>query len=147
MEIKYEKRDLFTVSSEYYLAHCVSSDFALGAGIAKKFNHYFGLRDKLIARYPLKDGEASRPDMVGAAVLCDHVFNLITKDRYWEKPTYNTLLFAIGHMRQMCLIRQIKKLAMPKIGCGLDRLDWSIVSKMIEYLFRNDDIEILICEL
>ena len=35
MNITIEKRDLFTMPQGYYLAHCISADFALGAGIAK----------------------------------------------------------------------------------------------------------------
>lgn len=38
MTYKEEKRDLFRVDTDYYLAHCISADFALGAGIAKEFN-------------------------------------------------------------------------------------------------------------
>lgn len=39
------------------------------------------------------------------------------------------------------------KLAMPKIGCGIDRLDWDKVQEIIKDVFRNTDVEILICEL
>ena len=31
-------QDLFTVPQGYYLAHCISGDYALGAGIAKVFD-------------------------------------------------------------------------------------------------------------
>lgn len=41
MTIKEEKRDLFTMPSDYALTHCISADFALGAGIAKEFNKRF----------------------------------------------------------------------------------------------------------
>ena len=39
MRLVEEKRDLFDVSEDYYLAHCISADFALGAGIAKEVNY------------------------------------------------------------------------------------------------------------
>ena len=39
------------------------------------------------------------------------------------------------------------KLAMPKIGCGLDRLDWDEVYDIICEVFEDTDVEILICEL
>lgn len=32
------KGDLFTANNEYYLAHCISADYAMGAGIAKPMN-------------------------------------------------------------------------------------------------------------
>lgn len=41
----------------------------------------------------------------------------------------------------------IKRLVMPKIGCGLDRLSWEKVEPMIKEIFKNLDIEIIICYL
>lgn len=52
MEFKIEKRDLFTVPQDYILCHCISADFALGAGIAKQFDERFNLRKKLKDEYP-----------------------------------------------------------------------------------------------
>lgn len=37
MTYREEVRDLFTVPQGYYLAHCISGDYALGACIAKQF--------------------------------------------------------------------------------------------------------------
>ena len=36
--------------------------------------------------------------------------------------------------------------AMPLIGCGLDRLHWGKVSEMIQVIFKDTDIEILVCK-
>lgn len=47
MIIKEVKKDLFTVSDDYALAHCISADFALGAGIAKEFDRRFDARKKI----------------------------------------------------------------------------------------------------
>lgn len=33
MKFRIEKRDLFTVPKDYFLCHCISADFALGAGM------------------------------------------------------------------------------------------------------------------
>ena len=44
MIIREEKRDLFTVPHGYYLAHCISGDYALGAGIAKQFVEVYNMR-------------------------------------------------------------------------------------------------------
>ena len=46
------KCDLFSLGPEYYLAHCISADFALGAGIAVQFNRRFDLHKRLKAEYP-----------------------------------------------------------------------------------------------
>ena len=37
------------------------------------------------------------------------------------------------------------KLAIPKIGCGIDGLDWRIVSDMIQEVFEDTKIEVLVC--
>lgn len=36
-------------------------------------------------------------------------------------------------------------IAKPKIGCGLDKLEWSKVKAIIEEVFADTDIEILVC--
>ena len=42
---------------------------------------------------------------------------------------------------------KITKLAMPCIGCGLDKLKWEKVREIIKEIFEDMDIEILICYL
>ena len=39
-----------------------------------------------------------------------------------------------------------KKIAMPVIGCGLDRLEWCKVSEIIKEVFEDTDVEILVCK-
>ena len=46
-----EYGDLFQVDKKYYLCHCISSDFALGKGIAVEFNKRYNMRAKLNAMY------------------------------------------------------------------------------------------------
>jgi O-acetyl-ADP-ribose deacetylase (regulator of RNase III) len=41
----------------------------------------------------------------------------------------------------------ITKLAMPRIGCGLDRLQWTNVYDIICEVFEDMNIEIVICEI
>lgn len=124
----------------FVYAHCISADFALGAGIAKSFDSLYGIRSKLIKWFY----EPGREVKIGSAVLIDGVFNLVTKPRYFNKPTYNSLRLALLDMREQCISLGIDRIAMPMIGCGLDRLDWSTVSDMIKRVFRDTDIEITV---
>lgn len=135
--------DLFRVPQGYYLAHCISGDYALGAGIAKKFNAEYNMRFKLFRDYAIPDGEKSAN--VGRALLIDNVFNLVTKERCFHKPTYDTLYDTLVDMREQCEDFDITRLAMPLIGCGLDKLEWDKVKDVIEDVFENTNIEILIC--
>ena len=50
-------------------------------------------------------------------------------------------------MMYVCREYGITKVAMPRIGCGLDRLNWDDVRPMIEEIFKDMDIEILVCVL
>jgi O-acetyl-ADP-ribose deacetylase (regulator of RNase III) len=47
-------------------------------------------------------------------------------------------------MKQHCEEHDVKKLAMPWIGCGLDRLDWNKVREMIKRTFQETNIELTI---
>lgn len=139
------QQDLFTVPQDYYLAHCISGDYALGAGIAKEFDKKYNMRFKLNRDYPIpKDKKFAN---VGKALLIDKVFNIVTKQRYFHKPTYKSLFHAVNNMKEQCEKLHIDKLVMPRIGCGLDRLEWQHVKTIIEGIFYNTDIEILVCYL
>lgn len=141
MTITTEKRDLFTMPQGYYLAHCISADFALGAGIAKTFDNVYNMRFKLFRNY---DNYVYRG---GDALLVDNVFNLVTKAKCFQKPTYESLREALEMMKEHLDFLGATKLAMPKIAAGLDRLEWSKVYDIICEVFEDMDIEIVICEL
>lgn len=142
MEIYTENKDLFTVPHGFYFAHCISGDFALGAGIAKKFDEVYNMRYKLFYFYGnyYFNGQ-------GEALLIDNVFNLVTKDKCYHKPTYDTVRQALEDMKGQCEDLHIDKLAMPKIASGLDRLEWNKVYEIIKEVFDDTDMFIMICEL
>ena len=141
-----EVRDLFSVADDYYLAHCISADFAMGKGIAVEFNKRFNTKTKLkICFYGYLE-EFIKNNYQFDCLVMDKVFNLITKERYWQKPTYKTMQGALEIMKMMATENGVKKIAMPSIGCGLDRLQWDKVSKIIQEVFEDTDIEILVCK-
>jgi len=139
------KKDLFDVPSKYYLAHCINGSYNLGAGIAKTFRDRLFMQSKLRSMYPIEEGEQAK--YIGKALPVGNVFNLVTKAFHFNKPTYETLYSALKSMHEQCKELGIKYLAMPKIGCGLDQLDWDKVSAMIKEVFSDLDIDILVCYL
>lgn len=151
MTIKEEKRDLFTMPNDYTLAHCISADFKLGAGIAKEFDRRFLCRDHLFSEFraswiPRWDKTKER-FRGGSIIIYDTrpIFNLVTKRNYWDKPTLTTIKNALIWMKEQCEMLNIHKVAMPRIGCGLDRQKWSDVKRIIEDVFGDTDIEIVVC--
>lgn len=140
MTIHEEQRDLFTVPQGYYLAHCISADFALGAGIAKKFDEVYNMKFKLFKNYDGYEYEC------GDCLVVDNVFNLVTKPKYYHKPTYESLKEALEAMKEYVLYFDINKVAMPHIAAGLDRLQWDQVFETIKEVFEDTDVDILICD-
>ena len=145
MEFREEKRDLFSVPDDYYLAHCISADFAMGKGIAVEFNRRFDMKNKLKAHYPDYLNQWQREKKRSGCILAGRVFNLITKERYFQKPTYETLRGALECMKALCVQKGVRRAAMPVIGCGLNRLAWEQVSAVIQDVFSDTGIEILVC--
>ena len=141
MNITVEKRDLFTVPQGYYLAHCISADFALGAGIAKTFDNVYNMRYKLFSFYDNYQFSG------GDALVIDNVFNLVTKNKCYHKPTYQSLRESLETMKYIMEDLEITKLAMPRIGSGLDKLNQDMVYDIICEVFEDTDVEILICEI
>ena len=137
MEYSEQAQDLFAVPESYSLAHCISADAEMGAGIAKAF----------ASRFPelsiLK--EAAPENKVGSCIRVGRVLNLITKEKYWQKPTYESVESALQSMLSVCKAEGIKKVAMPRIGSGLDKLDWPKVSALIQKVFTGSGVEILVC--
>lgn len=136
MDYKEVNGDLFTAPQGYCLAHCISGDFTLAAGIAVEFDKRFNMRERLKDYYGTPD--------CPSIIKIDNVFNLITKERGYQRPTYDNLYQALWEMRQDVEIDSIKKIAMPQIGCGLDGLNWNIVKAMIKEVFNDLDIEIIV---
>lgn len=115
--------------SEYYV-HCISRDYACGAGIAKEFNKRYNLSLRLL--------DLPRT----SCMIIDDVISLVTKPKYWLKPTYDSLRKALVDLKELCGENLVKTLVMPKIGCGLDRLSWKNVKKMLKEIFEDTDINI-----
>lgn len=144
MTIREEQRDLFTVPTDYILVHCISADLAMGAGIAKEFTRR-GVKAQLQRDYQdIEVGDCLVSDTTGWRAE----LNLVTKEKYWQKPTYETMRMALEDTKSLyeeIMSYENVKLAMPRIGCGLDRLQWDKVKVIIEEVFADTDVEILVC--
>ena len=130
--------DLFSAPSTTSLAHCISMDCAMGKGIAKQFSERFGRVDE-IKRQVVKVG--------GVAILKvkeRYVYNLVTKEKYFEKPTMRALSLSLQEMRKHMEENSVTSIAMPKIACGLDLLDWRQVKILIEEVFEGSSIAIVV---
>lgn len=122
------------LQKEQYIAHCISADFVLGMGIAKQIEDRFHIRNIL--------KQANFPITGPCCILCGPIINLVTKEKYYHKPTLNTLRISLMKMRILCKKNNIISVRMPRIGCGLDKLNWNDVKPIIEEIFSDSEIEI-----
>lgn len=130
--------DLFALPDDYVLAHCISADAKMGKGIAAEFVRRFDLE-------PLKERAGKEPLEIGICYREGRVMNLVTKAKYFNKPTYASLTQAVRSLREACESAAITKLAMPRIGSGLDRLRWEKVREIVREEFADTEVEIVVC--
>ena len=62
---------------------------------------------------------------------------MITKRHYWHKPSYSSMRKALSNLNIILRNLQIKRIALPKIGQGLDKLKWSRVEAQIRNCIDN----------
>ena len=117
------KGNLFDSSTS--LAHCVSRDFAMSAGIAVRFSNLFGGKDEL-KNQNVNIGEVAWLYRDGR-----YIYYLVTKENYWNKPTYDNFRNSIRNLFVLCVKHDVKSLSIPKLGCGLDKLRWDKVKQII----------------
>ncbi|KAF3860747.1 hypothetical protein F7725_001002 [Dissostichus mawsoni] len=124
--VSYVTGNLFSCPGDEALAHCISEDCRMGAGIAVMFKKNFKGVEELKEQKKLT-GEC--------AVLkrgSRFVYYLITKKKASQKPTYDSLARSLENM---------------SIGCGLDKLQWNKVAEILEQVFKPTNISITVYSL
>ena len=137
-----EELDLLNAPEDYSIAHCLSADLRLNMGIVVQINRKYDLRNLL------KTAVSETPVDFPGCIVTGKVINLITKAKYNLKPGIDDLTQALVAMRREVEACGVRKIAMPKIGCGLDKLRWEDVEARIRQVFADcDDLEIMVCVL
>jgi len=134
MVLREIKGNLFEHTQDRVPVHCISQDCNMGAGIAVEMKKKFKLGSLIADDFP-------------DCIFYHGVLNLITKKKYYGKPTYESLEKAILIMKDICIEEGITRLVMPKIGCGLDKLQWPKVREILEKVLDDTGIDVLVCVL
>lgn len=135
------KQDLFTMEKHYVLAHCVSTDCALGAGIAKEFRRRIPEMPNVLKTFNPSVGNVIGYHTRGGRV----VLNLFTKARYFDKPTMESLAISLFVFKRTAVEKGYTHVAIPELGCGLDKLKWEEVRELIQEVFKDTDIDMVVC--
>lgn len=134
--LKEHKGDLLQAPSSHIIAHCISADGKMSRGVAKQIKQ----------RYPRHKLERVGTSRVGDVTIQYHpdrvIMHLITKARYYDKPTISSLSSCIRKMKNLAQENGFTDIAVPRLGCGLDGMVWSQVRKELEKAFQGTPIMI-----
>lgn len=143
VEIEFKKGDLFN-STDEALAHCVSKDLAMGAGIAKEFRKRFG-KVEFLRQQQCNVGDVAYMDSWNKKVKTTQtLFYMVTKEKYYQKPTIRSVSKALQRLRYLIIEMGITTLSMPMISTGLDQMSWPLVLQEIETAFYGSNVKITI---
>ena len=95
------------------LAHCVSADFKMSRGIAITFKRKFK-KVNMLRKFKKHVG-----DIAFLRHGENFIYYLITKKYKGDKPTYETLRWALKAMKRHAERNNVHEISLPKIGCGL----------------------------
>lgn len=135
-------KDSLIEKKNIFVAHSISNDWALGKGVAKLLDKEFGIK-----KYYYNNFEKTKVTNVFCTNIGFPLYNLITKEHFWDKPTYNSMINTLMNLKISIIENKLNnyELIMPKIGCGLDKLDWVIIKSIIENILLDTVPNIAIC--
>lgn len=136
MQLIHIHGDILRCPPSMSIAHCVSRDGKMGAGLARTLQNRFNLRGDFLQ---------ARREVGGAVALRRgqrFIVNLITKDRFFHLPTAEHFEQSIHNLRKFIICNNLKHIAVPELGAGLDKMELNLVIKILKTVFKNDQIAI-----
>ncbi len=134
MQLVHVMGDILDCPPSMSIAHCVSLDGKMGAGLART----------LQARFHLRQDFLQAPREVGGAVALRRgnrfIVNLITKERFFHLPSGKDFEQSIQNLRKFLIFNNIREIAVPELGAGLDKLDLDRVIATIKRVLKYDPV-------
>ena len=131
-ELIYKNCNLF--ESKDSLAHCISSDVKMSAGIARSVKR----------KFPFNFPESTNSSLFVQQLDNRFIYHLVTKKRFFQKPTYDSLRQSLQAMTKHGNNYKVTHISMPKAGCGLDRLEWHKVERLIKKICAQSSLTIIV---
>ena len=116
------------------IAHCVSLDFAMGKGLASTIACCYPEPQEL-RKFPLNNFPSGSLVTYFDKQHQRFIYNLVTKRRFFHKPTYATLELSLQALKRLLKRHHIYELAIPKLGCGYDQLHLPTVFSLLFKVF------------
>ena len=136
--LKTVRGDLFTCPPTSSMAHCVSQDLRMTRGVAYRFRTVFGCIGDLCSQSP----------RVGDVVYLNRgstfIYYIVTKKYFYQKPLLKDYFTALYSLRDLVLSHGVTDLAIPQLGCGLDRVPIPLFYSSLRSIFCGDSIIITV---
>ena len=123
------------------IGHCISADARMSKGFVDFLSHRIpGLRSTcrkarlfMVQVYPFWDSTGKR-----------YIYNLVTKEKFCDKPNPSTSSKTLEAMRIHASMNGISTITIPKLGCGLDQMNWQEVVKLLRDNFTHADVQLVV---
>ena len=123
------------------VGHCISADARMSKGFADFLSHRIpGLRStcrkaKLFMGqiFPFWDSTRKR-----------YIYNFVTKERFYDEPNLSTLSKTLEAMKIHASKNGVSTIAIPKLGCGLDQMDWQEFVKLLRNIFAYANVQLVV---
>ena len=73
-----------------------------------------------------------------------YIYNLVTKERFCDGPKLSTLSKTLEAMKVHAGTNCVSTIAIPKLGCDLDQMNWQEVVKLLRDIFAYADVQIVV---
>ena len=80
----------------------------------------------------------------GIHPLKRYIYNLVTKERFHDKPNLSTLSKPLEAMKFHAIMNGVSAIAIPKLGCGLDQINWQEVVKLLRDIFAYANVQLVV---
>lgn len=131
--------------------HCIANDGLYGKGIAPVFIDQVFKSGDIVKSVLAQDPWTGKGKVYACSTKSDdgtktiYQAHLITKECTFGKPTYETLYQALMSLRAYInQNKDITTIRMPRIGSGIDKLEWDKVKEIIQGVFGDMDINIVV---
>ena len=127
-----------TLRQSNSIGHCISADARMSKGFADFLSHRIsGLSSKCRKAKPFMGQVYPFWDSTGKR----YIFNLVTKERFCDKPNLSTLSKTLEAMKIHASTICVSTIAIHKLGCGLDQMNWQEVVKLLCDIFAFADVQ------
>ena len=130
--------NILNVPIYFKIAQAINADLTFSPkGLTGLLDKYFNIKLQL-------EDYCNIEWEVGDIISTGSIYNLLTKRDRNDFVTYDNLETCLKKLKDHCIMDNVKHLAIPKIGCGRDKLDFDIVVSLICSTFGDTDIQVCV---